>query len=142
MSIWCSWNPVGYEEPEPRRRDARRRGEVRSYANGWSNHYPTRDGKVECRASVDIAHIAPWCTPGWQQKDPGLPNFTSGDRCEVAEWLRLTVYTRHHDFNSGEATNEMRCEAVVMDEEAVRALVADMTAWLDLPKVHPIEETK
>jgi len=110
MSIWCSQPAIGFDDWFKRARKPHG-GHVRSYATGWSNHYPTTNGKVERRASIDLATIAPWCVPG---------NEHNWDDRATGPWLRLSV-------NSD----------VVMDEGAVRELVSQLTEWLDRPKVHP-----
>ena len=123
MSIWSSWPTIGYGDP-----DEPERGEVRSYAEGWSNHYP--DDKVELPASAGVAHVAPWCVPGWDDH--------TGDDCSVGPWLRLDIDTAEHSFPAGgEPTGKRVNAAVVMDEAAVRALRDDLTEWLEAKKVRP-----
>jgi hypothetical protein len=118
VSIWCSWEQIGTDY-----RQKRQRGEARSYALGWSNHYPDR--KVERPASIGISHIPSWCTPGHEDE---------GD--EFGEWLRLGISTWKHDFaDAHRKPTERAYLDVVLDEEAARSLVADLTAWLDRPKV-------
>lgn len=113
MSIWVSHGPVG--------------GDVRSCANGWSNHYPTTDGTVERPAAIDLASIPTWCVPGH--------DLTEGRA--RGPWLRLGVFTARHDFRDPRVVLERLSANVVMDESAVRDLVAQLTDWLDTPKVHP-----
>jgi hypothetical protein len=133
MSIWCSRPHIGFDtfwEPNRKRPTS---GQVRSYANGWSNHYPTTDGTVEQPAMVDTAHIAPWCVPGNETFDVG-PDGKCGP------WLRLGVHTVEHSYPSGGQfdADGKRVEAyVVLNENAVRALVADLQEWLDTPKARP-----
>lgn len=128
MSIWCSWPTIGFDgwddEPQPRG------GQVRSYATGWSNHYPTTDDGVEQPASVDLAHIAPWCVPGWSDDELSLD-------LEVGPWLRLSL-------DSCETTTKEPVEvvsdvhaSVVMDEAAVVALRDALTEWIETEKVQP-----
>lgn len=131
MSIWCSRPHIGYDpypdEPQPAG------GQVRSYATGWSNHYPTTDGTVEQPASIDTAHIAPWCVPGHERRSESA---TLDDE-SVGPWLRLAVDTAvHNPRNPSTVTGHTSAE-VVLDEAAVRALVDDLTDWLNTPKVHP-----
>lgn len=129
MSIWCSWREIGYDDPEPRNRNRNRKpqhGEVRSYATGFSNHYPTTDGDYEQRANVGISSIPVWCVPGHDEHE---------DYDLRGEWVRLDVYTREHDFSrGGKPTQTMVSAAVVMDEAAARALAADLLAWADQPE--------
>lgn len=130
MSIWCSWEDVGHGDhfdsgPSPRG------GDVRSYASGWSNHYPTADGTVEQPASVGLAHIAPWCVPGREDADE--------DAGTVGPWVRLDVVT--YDHERGIPTGGPWAHSVVMDEAAARTLAADLLRWADMPKITP-EETQ
>ncbi|MGZ6852492.1 MAG: hypothetical protein ACXVGC_00255 [Mycobacteriaceae bacterium] len=125
MSIWCSWESVGYDDSDPK---TPRGGEVRSYASGWSNHYPTDD--VELPTSVGLAHIAPWCVPGYEQ----------GNEVEiehlVGPWVRLDVLT--HEYRNGKPVEpDPWCHSVVMDEAAARQLAADLLTWADTPKAQP-----
>lgn len=121
MSIWASWESIGTWLT-----DKRQRGDVRSYALGWSNHYPNR--RVERPASVGIAHIPSWCVPGHDDE---------GDDA-VGPWLRLGLTSWLHDWHNPRARPTERASLdVVLDEEAVRSLRDDLTDWLDRPKVHP-----
>ena len=125
MSIWVSRHAVGYdevaEEPVPVG------GEVRSYCEGWSNHYPTTDGDAERPASIDTAHVPDFCVPGHQDDNGNL----------VGPWLRLTIWTQQHNWHAPSTVAGPKDASVVMDEDAVRALVADLTAWLDHERVYP-----
>lgn len=128
MSIWSSWEDVGYDDMMWGGK--RKRGEVRSYAILWSNHYPTTDGKVEQPASVGICHIPQWCVPGHRDEPEEYDS--------VAPWVRLTVVTSGHDHaNPPDPLPRPEGHSVVMDEKAARALVKDLNAWLKLRKVHP-----
>lgn len=142
MSIWCGYPPIGWEPESDQSTDGRRwrkvpghfeRGEVRAYAEGWSNHYPTAD--VEAPAAVDIAHIPTWCVPG-HGDDEGVTDVPFGP------WLRLNVYspdalTWWVKDEAGNPTPAPVNGAVVLDEDAVRALRDDLTGWLNQPKVRP-----
>src|SRR4051794_37933050 len=102
MSIWCSWTEVGHDVEPPHLAEmglevvtlgdppeSPTRGEVRSYATGYSNHYPTTDGEWEQPANVGISSIPVWCVPG------------HGDEFDdetLGGWVRLDVYTAEHDF--------------------------------------------
>jgi hypothetical protein len=125
MSIWCSRVVVGFDEgaegPQPFG------GQVRSYATGWSNHYPSVGGEVEQEAMIDTAHLAADCVPGHDDID--WPN--------VGPWFRLGVITPRHDWHNPTKIIGVDEATVVMDEAAVRALVAEPQDWLALPKVHP-----
>ena len=124
MSIWCSGPSIGFDayddEPQPNG------GQVRSYATGWSNHYPTIDGDVEREASIELATIPAWCAGG-----------EACDSASVGRWLRLSVDTSEHNFNK--PTEVVGCvhASVVMDEAAVRHLAQELTEWLAIPKVSP-----
>lgn len=124
MSIWCSLPSIGHDNWH----DGIRGGEVRSYANGWSNHYPTTDGDVEQPACVDLATIPAWCVPGNEDRDGGG---------ELGPWLRLSAYGHEHDPHAPTIIVSRSSTSVVMSEPAVRQLVADLTEWLETPKVHP-----
>lgn len=141
MSIWWSGETIGWE-PEtgeitwtdgsnnkPTRFPARfERGEVRTYAEGWSNHYPSAD--VERPASVNVAAIAPWCVPGHAEDCCG-----GHDAPEVGPWLRLLIDA---DQRSGPSAEPGPMWAgVVMDAAAVEALRDDLNQWLAAPKVEP-----
>lgn len=133
MSIWCSNETIGWEEDgwedvdgkpiEPTRNG----GEVRSYANGWSNHYPTSDDTVEQRAHIDLATIPVWCVPGHDDES---------DYERVGEWLRLSVSTVEHNWSDPsniKKTTPVQVD-VVMDEAATRLLVEQLSEWLARPK--------
>ena len=136
MSIWCTWEDIGYDwQPSPVNLG---RGEVRSYAVGWSNHYPTTDGKVERPASVNLAHTPRWCVPGHREED-GYGDY--GDGAPVGGWLRLDLTTWTHVYAHPEqVAAHPETHSVVMDEQAARSLAADLLAWADHEKVHPRED--
>lgn len=108
MSIWCSHEAVGYDEmnegPQPYG------GQVRSYAIGWSNHYPTTDDQVEQPASVGLAHIPTWCVPGWRDHE-------GPDDYPLGPWVRLDISTWEYD-EKAQPTDKPRWAAVVMPESA------------------------
>lgn len=120
MSIWCSQPSIGHDQWT----DDPPVGDVRSYAEGWSNHYPTTDGAVEQPANIDLAHTPVWCVPGHHDDDDE----------RVGPWLRLGVYTTDHD---GYTVGNPKSATVVMDEAAVTALRDQLTEWLDHPKAQP-----
>lgn len=127
MSIWVSHPVIGWDDyPDPDEPNPRG-GEVRSYATGWSNHYPTRNGHVEQPASIHLASIPAWCVPGHQDS-------TSDE--EQGEWLRIDIESWAHDWHSGgKVVTGPDSAAVVLDEAAARQLVADLTSWLAAPKL-------
>lgn len=125
MSIWCSWREIGWDKWRKKPRFVH--GEVRSYASGFSNHYPTSDGEYEQPADIGISSIPVWCVAGHRDED--------GD--EIGPWLRLDIGTWDHD--SGRPRVPVQA-AVVMDEKAVRSLVKDMRAWLKAPKAYPVAD--
>lgn len=104
-----------------------RGGDVRSYASGWSNHYPTTDGEVEQPAHVGLAHIPTWCVPGHRGDEEGADDYPLG------QWVRLDVVT--HDHEDGKPVGGPWAHSVVMDEGAARQLAADLLKWADSPKV-------
>ena len=155
MSIWCSGQHIGtdptvmyeaapgmYEvdlgdgeqahgrQPMPQKPE---RGNVISYADGFSNHYPDLTGSHERPAIIALAHIAPWCVPGHREDD----EF----RYEVGPWLRLEVVAPETlsfwTEDSDEPTVERRDASIILDEQAVRSLRDDLTAWLKRDKVRP-----
>lgn len=124
MSIWCSWEDIGYDTFT----GEWVRGEVRSYATGFSNHYPTTDGTYEQPSSVGIATIPVWCVPGHREEMDKT----------VGPWVRLDVWTADHSFtDGGQFTGRYDTASVVMDETAARSLAADLLAWADREKAHP-----
>lgn len=113
MSIWSSESVVT----------------VRSYATGWSNHYPTKTGHVERKAELMFATIPDYCVPGHREE--------WGEA--IGPWLRMCVYSHAHDFNAPRKILGPEDASVVMDEEAVQALVDELQQWLARPKAHPIK---
>jgi hypothetical protein len=49
--------------------------------------------------------------------------------------LRLGINTWQHDYHDPERVLANLRSSIVMDEDAVRALVASLTDWLEQPKV-------
>jgi len=127
MSIWCPYNDIGNTEWA----DEPSRGVVRSYAVGWENHYP--DDKVEQLSSLGAASIPDYCVPGHRDETGSA----------LGPWLRLSVdgWDHLHHPNMKAALHRASL-TVVLDEEAVTSLVADLTAWLARPKVHPTSESQ
>lgn len=143
MSIWCSWPSVGHDPWEIT--GPPRGGEVRTYADGFSNHHPDATGSHELPAHVGICAIAPWCVPG--HDEDGNDGRCAGcgerhDHPEVGEWVRLTVAAptalSWWHAKDERPRREPMYAAVVMDEAAARQLAADLLAWADEPKVRPI----
>lgn len=121
MSIWSTWVAAGHDDSGLHAPI----GDVRSYATGWSNHYP--DTVVEQPSCVMVGVIPQWCVPGHQ--DDAM--------CDaVGEWLLLTAVGWRHDFASPAAPPaERESVSVSMNADAVRALRDQLTAWLDGPRV-------
>lgn len=130
MSIWCSDQHIGYDD------DDRSGGEVRAYAEGWSNHYPTLD--VEGPASVDLAHIPVYCVPGHNEE-------AASRQGGVGPWLRLSInspnarswWTKTID---GDPVPAPAYVTVVLDEAAARALRKQLTKWIKHDKAQPKDE--
>jgi hypothetical protein len=142
MSIWCSWEHIGTDPRDWREADGTpvpktaARGDVLSYAQGWSNHYPDHTGEAERPAVLALAHIAPWCVPGNREEEV--------DHDAVGPWLRLEVaapetlnFWAKDDHGNPSPAIEEEGATVVLDEEAVRSLRDDLTRWLDSPKARP-----
>lgn len=159
MSIWCSWPHIGtdptvmydagggcYEVDldgtQARGRtpveQAAERGNVLSYAEGWSNHYPTLDGKAERPAALALASMPHWCVPGVAEGDHDYESAGPWLRVEVAAPETLNFWRKDGD---GNPAVETQGATVVLDEEAVRSLVDDLTTWLDRPKARPVSVT-
>lgn len=154
MSIWCSWSHIGtdmtdwYEVTEglaemdlgdgerPKGRlvpKVAERGNVVSYAEGFSNHYPNLDGTHERPAAVAVAHIPSWCVPGYRDHEV----FD-----EVGPWLRLEVAaTQTLNFwekdEDGNPKVEDNGATVCLDVEAVTALRDDLNKWLEMEHLTP-----
>lgn len=138
MSIWCSLPAIGFDDQAalgeieslggPAGADASV-GQVRSYSTGWSNHYPSTDGAVEREATLDLAYIPAWCAGG-----------RDDDYESAGEWLRLGLRSHEHNFQTPNEVVGIAEAVVVMDEDAVRALVVELTQWLERPKVTPASE--
>ncbi len=124
MSIWCSHPDIGFDEHADPDEPQPNGGQVRSYATGWSNHYPTTNGEVEREASIDLATIPAWCAGGADD------DFTS-----LGPWIRLGINSHAHNFHKPEEVSGPERADVVLDEGAARELVAQLTRWLDTPKV-------
>jgi len=128
MSIWCSGRTIGYDD-WPDENDEMT-SEVRSYATGWSNHYPTTDGDVERPASINTAYLPPYCVPGHSE------DWYEG---QVGPWLRLCVDGWKHDYYNPTNVVDKEYASVVLDVKAVESLVHDLTFWLSLEKIYPTE---
>jgi hypothetical protein len=156
MSIWCSGEHIGtdptvmyeagdglYEvdlgdgkaargrEPVEQKPE---RGNVISYANGFSNHYPDLTGTHERPACIGLATIPEWCVPGHDE---------SGNYDLLGPWLRLEVAAPETlnfwiKTDDGEPVVESEGATVLLDEEAVRSLRDDLSRWLERPKAQPV----
>lgn len=132
MSIWCSLPTIGHDDwPDD---DDEPTGEVRSYANGFSNHYPTTDGTVEREASIDLAYLPPYCVPG-RRDDPWADNGTG-------PWLRLGVTSWEHDWYHPTSVKQRESADVVLDVAAVQVLADQLNEWLDRTKVYPTDDAE
>lgn len=105
MSIYCSRVTLGH--------DAWGEGQGRVFAHPNNDlrllgldHWPT--------GNIDTAHIPAWCVPGHQDE-------TDNDE-EASEWLRVSMSS--NDTYS----------TVLIDQDAARALIADLQNWLGIPK--------
>lgn len=131
MSIWQSSTVAGADE------DGTVAGTVVSYINGWSNHYPGTDLphngiEAEEAASIGLGQVPPWCVPGHDDLDMDTDDG-------LGPWLRLDVSTRRVSLWPGtEPVGPRDLHSVCMDEDAVRALRDELTAWLDISKVRPL----
>lgn len=154
MSIWCSWQHIGtdptvmYEvgdgmfevdlgggeqakgrEPVEQKPE---RGNVLSYAEGFSNHYPDLTGSHERPACIGLATIAPWCVPGHE-------NVMDG----AGPWLRLEVAapeTLNFWTGSDSPTVEAHDATVILDRAAAEALRDDLDRWLAMDHHEPRED--
>jgi hypothetical protein len=151
MSIWCSWAHIGTDPNEWTDLDGNRieqvaeRGNVVSYAEGFSNHHPDLSGSHERPAVVAVSTIAPWCVPGHDQNGERYACTGCGQYhdTEVGPWLRLEVaapqtlnfWTKNED---GEPTTEERHATVALDREAVESLRNDLSTWLEADHVEVI----
>lgn len=132
MSIWCSgFDVVGFDwdemlgDPAP---DTPTGGQVRSYATGFSSHYPTTTGGYEQPAGISLDYMPAWCVPGH--------GGDMGDR--LGPWLRLAVTSVKHDYHSeGAPTQEREQVKVVLDPEAARHLAAALLRWADSDLAYP-----
>jgi hypothetical protein len=128
MSIWQSTVDVGTTGDFPLTFD----GTVRTYADGWSNHYPTDD--VELPAAVGLAQLAPHCVPGHLDDayDEDGPNGRPGP------WLCMHMITQSRRRAAG-APRSIDGSTVLLNPDAARALAAALTAWADGGHTMPIE---
>jgi hypothetical protein len=150
MSIWCSDATTGFDDGAEPGTPQPVGGQVRSYADGFSNHHPNT-ATHEKPASVSLASIAPWCVPGHTGRR------MDGFRCsgcdaqhdypECGPWVRLDLYSPNALtwWNPDDLPNPQPAPihaSVVLDEAAARALAANLVAWADRPKVHPVKEAE
>lgn len=146
MSIWCSHDHIGTDpnawidadtgKPIPR---APHRGNVLSYAEGFSNHHPDLTGTHERPAGIATASIAPWCVPGHDEDCQTCKRSHYGGD-EVGPWLRIEV-AAPESLNFWTPSQEPEVEeqgaTVVLDVEAVTALRDDLDRWLDQRHLYP-----
>ena len=139
MSIWITRKELGWEDEGWHTMDGEEippekvGGEVRTYASGFSNHYPTTDDKVETRACIDTSSIPSFCVPGHRDETEDEASFY-----KYGPWLRVGMHTSRFEYD-GETEYKVEpvSASVVMDEEAVRTLRDELNAWLETDKVYP-----
>lgn len=110
------------------------RGNVLSYANGWSNHYPDLTGEAERPAVLATAWVPHWCVPGVEEGDYDYEALGQWLRLEVAAPTTLNFWRKNDD---GSPLMEDEGASIVLDKEAVRSLRDDLTLWLDRATVEP-----
>jgi hypothetical protein len=143
VSIWCSYEHIGTDpndwvdmndQPIPKIAE---RGTVLSWASGFSNHYPDLTGDYERPAVIALASIPEWCVPGHKESDETYETIGPWLRLEVAAPESLNFWAKTDD---GKPAVISEGATVVLDEEAVRSLHADLTRWLERPKAQPRDE--
>lgn len=120
MSIWSSRDTIGYDDVPWMRPP----GEVLTYADGYSNHYPTPD--VEKPASVGTAHIPSFCVPGHEDE--------SDEDAPTGPWLRLHVSTWDETSSRPMIADGA---TVILDVAAARSLAKDLLDWADSEHAQP-----
>lgn len=132
MSIWCSLPTITPTAPEVDDYDVC--AGVWSYVDGFSNRYPAPDdGKhIERPACIDLADMPEWCVPGHVNGDEN--NYV-----ERGPWLRLGIHGWRHDYSdpTNPAKGAEEYATVVLDEDAAKALHAQLSEWLAAPKARP-----
>ena len=109
MSIYCSRITVGRD---PWESPSTQKGKVFTHPQ---NNLRLLDLPVWPEGSIHLAHIPAWCVPGHETEEENYD--------EIAPWLRLSV-----DAGGGYLD-------VVLNEDAARALAADLVEWANYPKV-------
>ena len=136
MSIWSSHrDDVGRATSDsgwPEEFD----GSVRTYADGWSNHYP--DDEVEKPAAVSLAVIPPWCVPG-HREDFEDPDRDVEDPEDPGPWLRMGLLTQSRRRDDGGPTIPDG-STVVINPDAARKLGTALLAWADGGHTQPKEQ--
>ena len=150
MSIWCSDTTTGFDDGAEPGTPQPVGGQVLSFADGFSNHHPTTARTKEGPAAVELASIAPWCVPG-HDTDANAGGCRTchayHDYPECGPWVRLDLNSPHALtwWNPDDLPNPQPAPihaSVVLDEAAARALAANLVAWADRPKVHPVKEAE
>lgn len=146
MSIWCSWQHIGtdptvmydagdgiYEVDLGDGKQAKGRqpvkqvpegGNVLSYAEGFSNHFPDLSGTHERPAVIAVSSIPAWCVPGHSEETDDLGQWL---RLEVAAPETLNFWAKDDD---GEPAVEEQGATVVLDRAAVETLRDQLNDWL------------
>jgi hypothetical protein len=141
MSIWCSWPHIGTEsgdwyevlpggERGPKVVHLAERGVVVAYASGFSNHHPDYGDPP---ATVTVAHIAPWCVPGHDEREVDEPECGPWLRLDIDSPNAVTWWTKDGEKPTAEPIHG----SVVLDEAAARSLAADLLEWADRPHLTP-----
>lgn len=115
MSIWCSWDNIGYDDDRTEDRS------VLGYRAGYSNYFPECDPGLDLPGFVGIDHAPAWCVPGHSDEY---------DTDDVAEWLRLSVA----EWSAAEQ-EPMITGSVYMHRSAVEKLRDQLNSWLDRASV-------
>lgn len=138
MSIWATLHHIGTDHLD--RTPRPERGHILTYAEGWSNHYPDLTGEAELPAMIALAEMPAWCVPGHERTAEDPTDAAFGHK---GPWVRLDLHAERALNFWGDGVTRPSAErvhtSIVLDEEAVRALRDDLSAWLDEPKVHPKE---
>lgn len=129
MSIWATHAEIGKPGTDPMSDDFD--GTVRTFADGWSNHYPTDD--VEKPASVGLAFMPAHCVPGY------LDDAYDGDEDGApGPWLRMHLLTESIRRNDDGPVIPDGA-TVILKPSAARTLGAALIAWADGGHTSPRE---
>ena len=121
MSIYGTTFSVGEIDPMPEDPP----GVVLWRGVGGRNDWPIDADHYE-RLSVSGAAIPAWCVPGHQHHEDPDTKCDCDGYATPGPWYRLGIYAET-------AAGPEPVEAL-LDEDAVRAIRDDLTAWLNRPK--------